>query len=200
VVEVLDQRPQAVAVGRDQHPLAAPHRRRDRLAPVRQEPRHRILQALGEWDVVVRELRVARVVAGVALVVGGERRRTDVVAAAPDLDLGLAKLLGHLRLVEALERAVVALVEPPAPVDRDPHQVHVLEHDPQRLDRAPEDRGVRDVEDVAALVERLRRLVGFLNALLREPDVGPPREPVLLVPDALAVTEQHQLLHRAPAS
>ena len=48
---------------------------------------------------------------------GVERRRRDVVAAAPDLDLRFAVLRRGLRLVQPLQRAVVALVQPPA-VDR----------------------------------------------------------------------------------
>ena len=58
-------------------------------------------------------VRVARIARRVALVVGVERRRRDVVAAAPDLDLRLAVLGRGFRLVQPLQRAVVPLVQPP---------------------------------------------------------------------------------------
>ncbi len=49
-----------------------------------------------------------------AFIIRGQRRRRDVVAAAPDLHLRIAVLFGRLDLVEALQRAVVALVQAPA--------------------------------------------------------------------------------------
>ena len=44
VVEILHQRAQAVAVRGNQHTLSARDRRRNRLVPVRQEARHRVLE------------------------------------------------------------------------------------------------------------------------------------------------------------
>ena len=63
------------------------------------------------------------------------------VAAAPDLHLLGAVDRRGLGLVEALEGAVVALVQPPGAFDRHPHLVHLVEHDPQRADGALEHRG-----------------------------------------------------------
>ena len=61
VVEILDQRAQRVAVRRDQHPLAGVNRRRDRLVPVRQESRDRVLQRLGQREIGRRQRRIARI-------------------------------------------------------------------------------------------------------------------------------------------
>ena len=72
-------------------------------------------------------------------IVGLERRRRDVVAAPPDPDLVLAKFAGGLGLVEALERAVMPLVQPPRVVDGQPHEIEIVEDDPQRPDRPFED-------------------------------------------------------------
>ncbi len=49
----------------------------------------------------------------VARIVLLQRRRRDVVAPPPDLHLLLAELRGRFRLVQALQRAVVPLVQPP---------------------------------------------------------------------------------------
>src|ERR1017187_9451196 len=48
IIEVLHQRAHAVAVRGGQHRLALPDNGRDGLVPQRQEPRHLVLQALGE--------------------------------------------------------------------------------------------------------------------------------------------------------
>ena len=76
---------------------------------------------------VGREVPVAGVVDGVALVVEGQRRRRDVVAAAPQLHLLVAELCGGLLLVEALEGAVVALVQPPVAPHREPAPAELVE-------------------------------------------------------------------------
>jgi hypothetical protein len=52
-----------------------------------------------------------------SLIVERQRRRRDVVASPPDLDLIGAVLCHGLRLVESLQRTVVAFVEPPAALD-----------------------------------------------------------------------------------
>ena len=49
-------------------------------------------------------------------------------------------------LFEALERAVMALVEPPGVLDRQPHQVHLVEHDPEGPDRPFQHGDIGEVE------------------------------------------------------
>ena len=62
-------------------------------------------------------------------------RRRHVVRPAPDRDLVDAVLVDRLLLVEALERAVVPLVELPRLGDGDPHVVALLERVVERPDR-----------------------------------------------------------------
>ena len=123
--------------------------RRDRLVPVGQEARDGVLQRLRQRQLLRAQSRVARIVSRVPLVVGRQRRRRDVVAAAPDLHLLLAVLRRGLRLVQPLQRAVVALVQPPVLGDRDPELIHLVERDAERLDRALQHRREREVEGVA---------------------------------------------------
>ena len=94
--------------------LPALDRRRDRLVPVRQEPRDGVLQRLGQRSSAGIEPGVARIARRMPRIVRRQRRRRDVVAAAPDLDLRFAVLRRRLRLVQPLQRAVVPLVQPPA--------------------------------------------------------------------------------------
>ena len=64
----------------------------------------------------------------VALVAGLEGGRLDVEGATPDLDLVLAVLGGGVGLVQALEGAVVTLVELPGLGDGQPVAVELVEH------------------------------------------------------------------------
>jgi hypothetical protein len=91
-----------------------------------------------------------------------ERRRRNVVAAPPDLHLRLAVPGGSLRLVEALKRSVVPLVQPPVLRDGQPHLIEDVERDPERADGTLQDGGVREIEDVAALSQEPACIEGFL--------------------------------------
>ena len=129
-------------------------------------------------------------------IVGRERRRWNVVAAPPDFRLRLAVLRGGLGLVQSLQRPVVAFVQPPALLDRNPHQVERVERHPQRANRAREDRRVRDVERVAAFAQHTSGFRRLGSSSLGQIDVGPTGEPVFPVPRALAVSQQNELRHR----
>src|SRR5262245_48400881 len=128
-------------------------------------------------------------------IVRRERRRRDVVAPAPDLHLRFTVPRGRLGFVQSLERAVVALVQAPALFLANPHRVHRVERNPQRSNRALQDRGVGDVENVPAFRHQPPRLGRLLAAAVGQIDVGPPGEPVLLVPGALAVTKKNEVMH-----
>src|SRR5436190_1786157 len=117
------------------------------------------------------------------------------VSAAPDLDLRIAELRCRFGLVEPLQRAVMALVEAPGFLRRDPHPVHVLEHDPQRLDGALEHGGKRKIEVIALAAQEVSGSLGLLDALFAQADVGPAGEPVLLVPDRFPVAQQNKFFH-----
>src|SRR5882672_5368047 len=89
----------------------------------------------------------------------------------------------------------MALVQTPAAVHRDPHQIHLLEDDPESPDRALEDGGVGDVEDVSSLTQETSGFPCFRDPALAEPNVRPPGEAVRQVPDALAVAEENDASH-----
>ena len=78
-----------------------------------------------------------------------QRRRGDVEAPAPDLDLVGADLVDHLLLVEAGEPAVVALVQVPVLADRQPQPPHFVQDQVQRADGAGLDAGEAAVEVIA---------------------------------------------------
>ena len=77
--------------------------------------------------------------------------RRNVKRAPPDLHLGLSVLGGRLRLVQAGQAAVVALVEPPGAVHRDPHLVDGVQGQPQGADSPLQHGGVADVKLIAGI-------------------------------------------------
>ena len=104
----------------------------------------------GQGKLGGRQAGIAAITPGIALVVAGEERGRLGVAPAPDEDLFVPILGGGLGLVQALQGAVVPLVQPPVAHDRQPHQIEVVEDDPQGADGAFEERRVGDVEGQAA--------------------------------------------------
>src|SRR5262245_39635879 len=95
-------------------------------------------------------------------VVGGQRRRRDVVAAAADLALIVPALLGGFRLVQALQRAVMALVQAPVLLDRNPHLIERVERVPEGADRSFQYGREGGIEYVPALPEQPACFLGFL--------------------------------------
>src|SRR5262249_28083038 len=122
-------------------------------------------------------------------------RRLDVVAPAPEVDLLRAEALGGLRLVQALEVAVHALVQRRVALGRRRADPGDLERETGGLGRAHEDRRVQLVDPASA--ELLTRVPGFALAARREGHVDPAREAVLEVPLRLSVAEKDQLRHGA---
>ena len=193
VIEILDERAEAVAVGGDDDAFAGFDDGRDLLVPERKEPVDGILEALGDREVF--EPGVAPVVARPALVGFFERRRRDVVAAAPDENLLVAVFGGGFGLVQTLEGAVMAFVEAPVFFDRDSDEVEFLEDGPEGVERALQERGVGDVEREPLFFEKLAGGFGFQAALVAEVDVGPAGEAVFVVPGAFAVADENELIH-----
>ena len=184
---------QRVAVGGDKNALAALELRLDLLLEVRPRAGDGVLQALGVGEVLLRHVAEHRLDVRVTLVAGRERGRLDVEGTTPDEDLLLAVLLGGLGLVEALERAVVTLVEAPGLVDGQPRTVHLVKDDVQRVDGALEQRGVADVKVEALLLQCLAAGSRLRAAGVGKVDIGPTGEEVELVPLGLAVTNDHEV-------
>ena len=174
-----------------EHGLAGLEVGDDRALPVRQQAVDHELERLGAGHLAV-DRGVARVVHLAELAVVGEGRRRHVEGAAPQLELLGTELLERLRLVLALQRAVVALVEAPGAGDRDPQPVGGVERDVRGLDRPAEQRGVQHVGEDPGLGEQLAAAPGLVLALLGQADVHPSGEQVQFVPLALAVAEQDE--------
>src|SRR5690606_1815365 len=130
---------------------------------------------------------------GMPRVVAVERRRRRVEAPAPDLGLLVAVPGGGFRLVQPLERTVVALVEPPALGHRNPQLVELVECDPARPQRTLEHRGERDVEGVPLGAKQVSGAARLFEAPGAQIDVGPPGDPVPVMPGAFSVSDTYDL-------
>src|SRR5687767_1322354 len=129
-------------------------------------------------------------------VIERQGRWGDVVAATPEMGLRIAVPRRGFRLVESLQRAIVAFVQPPVSLHRNPELIQLVQGDPAGAKRALENRGVGDVEDVAALAQQSARRARLFAAKIAEINIGPSSETVFLIPRALAVSQQNQTRHQ----
>ena len=197
-VDVLDERAQAVAVRHDEQALAARHGGLEHLLPHGQHARAGRLGALGQRQLRGREVRVAAVAADEVRVRRVVGRRRHVVGAAPERDLFLAVLERRLGLVQARERAVVALVQAPVRRDGHVHLFELLQHGPARLDGARQHGCVGRVELQALALDGRAAAPRLEHALRRQLHVDPAREAVLQVPRRLAVAREDHRVHPSP--
>jgi hypothetical protein len=153
-VQVLDQGAQRVAVGGDQDGLAGLQVFLDVRFPVRQQADQDILQAFGARKGVA-EVCVAGVprLGELGVVVQGRRR--GVVGTAPLHELLFAVFGQCLGLVLALQGTVVAFVEAPVPLDRDPAAVSFVQGDVGGVDGPLQQGGVEDVRENIVLNQEL---------------------------------------------
>jgi hypothetical protein len=89
--------------------------------------------------------------------------------------------------------AVVTLVQAPVFDLGQPHLAGLVEHDPEGLNCAAQNRRKGQVELQAALAEQFGGALRLGDPALGERHVRPTGETVLKVPGALAVAQQDQL-------
>ncbi|KAG1249599.1 hypothetical protein G6F65_019075 [Rhizopus arrhizus] len=130
-----------------------------------------------------------------ALVVQRQRFRGDGVGAAPDQHLLVAVLGGGFSLVQALQGAVVALVQAPVHAHRGVHGVHGVQRDPQGTDGALEQRRIGQIEGVTLFLQQFAGLAGLFAAGFGQVDVRPAGEAVFQIPLAFAVAHQNKFMH-----
>ena len=182
VVQVLHQGAYGIAMCRYHHPLARPYGRCHGLIPERQNPLDGVFQAFGQWHFFGAQPGITPVVALAARIVGRQLWWWCVVAAAPDQHLRVAVFFGGFRLVQALQGAVMPLVQAPAVHHRQPGAVHLVECVPQGAGGALEHAGVGQIKVITLAFEQLAGLLGLLHAGGGQVHVGPAGEAVVQVP------------------
>ena len=81
------------------------------------------------------------------------------------------------------------LIEPPVPLDRNPHQIHLIQRQPQRADRSFEHRRIRLVEGEALLFENFAGPAGLADSRFSQIHIGPTGKSVFQIPLTLTVPQ-----------
>src|SRR5439155_20964403 len=122
-------------------------------------------------------------------------RRGDVIAAPPQMDLLVAKALGGLGFVKALQVAIVALVEGLVFFHGEVTLPEHVKDNLQGADRALQHRREGAVKAQPCGLEFLAGLPSFFFSPGRKRHLHPAGEAVLQVTLRLAMTQQHQMSH-----
>ena len=189
VLKIFDQRAKRIAVRNDQHAFACGHLGGDDGFPVRNQARHRVLEAFGQRHLVFVQVRITGIVGGAARVGRKQLLRRDVIASAPAQNHFLAEFRRSFRLVQALQGAVMAFIEAPGGMNGDPHAVHRFHGYPQRPYRPFENRGVREFELEPRFGHEDSRAPRLFPPVFGQVHIGPAGKLIRFVPHGFAVAE-----------
>jgi hypothetical protein len=84
-------------------------------------------------------------------------------------------------------------VQSPIPMDGNPHQIQLVERDPQSPNGALQNGRERYVESHPLFFQRTSGLLRLYSAVIGQIYVRPAAEEILLVPHALPVSQENQL-------
>ena len=86
-------------------------------------------------------------------------------------------------------------IEPPVALDGNPHQVHLVQRDPQSAYRALQHGCEGHVEVISLLLQCTAGLRGLFSALLRKVNICPAGKEVFLIPNTFSMTKQNDFIH-----
>src|SRR5208337_2768392 len=133
--------------------------------PARHKARYRVFEAFGEGKLLFWDVLIAWIVSRITWIRLIQRRRANIVTPAPEFHLLLAILRCRFSFVEALQRPIMSFVQPPVALNGNPHEVHLVQHAPQRAYCPFQHRGEGDVEGISLLLKQEARFLGLLSAL-----------------------------------
>ena len=194
-VQVLHQRPDRVPVCRHHQSLPSLDGWCHGFVPKRQHAFHGIFETLGKRNLPCLKPCIPDVGAFAARIIQAQRWRWRVVASAPDQHLRIAVLFGHVRLVQALKRPVVALIQAPAMDYRQPGPVHLVKAMPQRTGCPLEHAGVGQIKLVGVLAQQPTSSFCLLDTGAGQVHIGPAGKTVLQIPGRFAVADQDEFVH-----
>jgi len=153
VVKVLDQRTQTVAVCSDDDSPALAQGGGYDLMPVGTYSIESVLEGFASRWLRQTQRTVSRHQFLVAKIIAFHEWRWCCVTPSPDAHLFVAVLLSGGLLVEALQGAVMTLVEAPGAVDGDPHQVQIVQDNSEGPDCPLQHGRVANVKDESMVSE-----------------------------------------------
>ena len=87
----------------------------------------------------------------------------------------------------------MSFVEPPGTMHRYPHQVHLIQNEPERPDSSLENGSESDIKTVTFLFQGLTGIPGFGNSLPGQIDISPTRKLVFQIPDTFTMPQKYKL-------
>jgi len=190
VLKVLEEGAKGILVGNYQWPLSL-HQLGDHLRlPEGFGPFDGVDHAFGPGEVFGSDIRVFFVMTGVSEVSEVEAGRGLGVLASPGFEILLRNGFEGLVLLQALDLAVVLLIEEPVLLVGHPVHVKLVSNGIVCPDGSFQHRTESHVELVALLLQDLASLLGLGDSQLGESHVLPPGEPVHEVVFGLAVSDK----------
>ena len=135
-IEVFDERAQAVPVCRDDDLPAGANLGRYFHLPIGHHPVDSVLETFRQWQLFRQQGGIARLIRRMTVVIGGQCRGRNIIAAAPNQNLFFAELGRGFGFVQALKGAIVALVQTPVFDHRYPPPVEFFLGNPECADCA----------------------------------------------------------------
>ena len=163
---------------RNEHTLARRYLWFDFRFKIRRHARDRIFQAFRQRKLHALFMQTTQSghQSRISGIVFRERRRLHIVAATPELHLLRAVFLRRLAFIEALERAVMTLIQMIIFHDRNPRQIELVQHRVRRMNRPFQDRRVADVKRKSVFAKERARLMRFGKSFLRQIHIRPAAE------------------------
>ena len=114
----------------------------------------------------------------------------NVVAASPLSDLSLSELLCCFFFVQASQGAIVAFIQSPSFIVRDPQRVHFLSDVVISHNCTRQHGSVRYVKLISLFLQNFTSLDSFVDSLWRQLNIMPASELVFEIPLALTVANE----------
>lgn len=191
------QSPQAGIMRHNQQEPPMAQHGRHRLLPATPQTRRHIGKGLRRRQLPGLQRHIARVGIAAACVPGRQRRGRLVVAPLPALQLLCAERFSRLSPIHPLQHTLVPSIEAPVLQQRNPRQSHLAQNDGRRLNRPGKHRGKRHAKLRPRIAQQSPGEHRLAATALRQRDIRPPAQAILLIPKRGSMPQQNQGLHAA---
>jgi hypothetical protein len=193
LIKVFNQGTETVPVPRYENGFPHSKGRCDVFVPTRQNSFHGVFQAFRGRELLGEQGLIAQIVTGMPRIFHLKSGRPDVVATPPQIDLSFAILLRCFRFIQPLQGPIMPLIQAPIFVDGNPHEFHLIKHNPQGPNGTLQNRGERHVKHNPMFLQNSSGISYLFFAAIEQIDICPTGKEVLLIPLTLPMPQQNQL-------
>jgi hypothetical protein len=115
-------------------------------------------------------------------VINIELRWWDIIRSSPNKNLVFAVLFGSLGFIQALQSAVMSLVESPVLVMRNPGEIKLIRDGVVSLDGSLQDRCESNIKSETLFSQHFAGFNSLCNSVLGKRHILPPGEDVFFIP------------------